>query len=176
MSTKGFGSLGKFAAACIHGVKFTTFPRFMRIFQTVLPPLIEISRRVSTPKTLLENTGITLGRLGLHCSREVAPHLGQFIRPWCTSLRNIRDNEEKDSAFRGMCFMIRANASAIVQVIQSDFNPRGSNSSHTHRGQNWTNWFIMEVTMFHRLPFGSFLTHNGCFQLDKKNVEILISD
>ena len=87
-----------------------------KIFQTVLPPLIEISRRVSTPKTLLENTGITLGRLGLHCSREVAPCLGQFIRPWCTSLRNIRDNEEKDSAFRGMCFMIRANASAIVQV------------------------------------------------------------
>ena len=81
-----------------------------------MPPLIEISRRVSTPKTLLENTGITLGRLGLHCSREVAPCLGQFVRPWCTSLRNIRDNEEKDSAFRGMCFMIRANASAIVAV------------------------------------------------------------
>ena len=86
-----------------------------RFIPAVLPPLIEISRR-SQPKTLLENTGITLGRLGLHCAREVAPELGQFIRSWCTSLRNIRDNEEKDSAFRGMCFMIHANATAIVPV------------------------------------------------------------
>ena len=46
---------------------------------SVLPPLIEISRRAQ-PKTLLENTGITLGRLGLHCAREVAPELSQFIR------------------------------------------------------------------------------------------------
>ena len=88
-----------------------------RFIPAVLPPLIEISRR-SQPKTLLENTGITLGRLGLHCAREVAPELGQFIRSWCTSLRNIRDNEEKDSAFRGMCFMIHANATAIVPVCQ----------------------------------------------------------
>jgi len=88
-------------------------PSMKRFIPAVLPPLIEISRR-SQPKTLLENTGITLGRLGLHCAREVAPELGQFIRSWCTSLRNIRDNEEKDSAFRGMCFMIHANATAIV--------------------------------------------------------------
>ena len=84
---------------------------------SVLPPLIDISRRVTTPKTLLENTGITLGRLGLYCHKEVAPFLGQFIRTWCTSLRNIRDNEEKDSAFRGMCLMIRENAAAAVHVI-----------------------------------------------------------
>ena len=90
-------------------------PSMKRFIPAVLPPLIEISRR-SQPKTLLENTGITLGRLGLHCAREVAPELGQFIRSWCTSLRNIRDNEEKDSAFRGMCFMIHANATAIVPV------------------------------------------------------------
>jgi len=32
----------------------------------------------------------------------------------CSSLRNIRDNEEKDSAFRGMCHMIQANPSGIL--------------------------------------------------------------
>jgi len=30
------------------------------------------------------------------------------------SLRNIRDNEEKDSAFRGMCNMIAVNPGGIV--------------------------------------------------------------
>lgn len=34
----------------------------------------------------------------------------------CTSLRNIRDNEEKDSAFRGICVMIGVNPGGVVQV------------------------------------------------------------
>jgi len=32
----------------------------------------------------------------------------------CTSLRSIRDNEEKDSAFRGMCQMITVNPAGVV--------------------------------------------------------------
>lgn len=32
----------------------------------------------------------------------------------CSSLRNIRDNEEKDSAFRGMCQMITVNPAGVV--------------------------------------------------------------
>lgn len=37
----------------------------------------------------------------------------------CTSLRNIRDNEEKDSAFRGICMMIGVNPGGVVQVRHS---------------------------------------------------------
>uniref|UniRef100_A0A671Q2K1 Transportin-1 n=1 Tax=Sinocyclocheilus anshuiensis TaxID=1608454 RepID=A0A671Q2K1_9TELE len=81
----------------------------------VLPHLVEIINRPNTPKTLLENTAITIGRLGYVCPQEVAPMLQQFIRPWCTSLRNIRDNEEKDSAFRGICVMIGVNPGGVVQ-------------------------------------------------------------
>uniref|UniRef100_A0A669R244 Transportin-1 n=1 Tax=Phasianus colchicus TaxID=9054 RepID=A0A669R244_PHACC len=88
--------------------------------QMVLNNLVEIINRPNTPKTLLENTGrlpsITIGRLGFVCPQEVAPMLQQFIRPWCTSLRNIRDNEEKDSAFRGICVMIGVNPGGVVQV------------------------------------------------------------
>uniref|UniRef100_A0A182WMC8 Transportin-1 n=1 Tax=Anopheles minimus TaxID=112268 RepID=A0A182WMC8_9DIPT len=80
----------------------------------VLGPLIEIINNTSTPKTLLENTAITIGRLGLVCPVEVAPSLQQFVRQWCSSLRNIRDNEEKDSAFRGMCQMITVNPVGVV--------------------------------------------------------------
>ncbi|ETE65694.1 Transportin-1, partial [Ophiophagus hannah] len=64
----------------------------------VLHQLVEIINRPNTPKTLLENTG-TL----------------QLICLQCTSLRNIRDNEEKDSAFRGICTMITVNPSGVVQ-------------------------------------------------------------
>ena len=82
--------------------------------QLLLPPLIIIINRPNTPKTLLENTAITIGRMGLVCPAEVAPSLTQFVRPWCTSLRNIRDNDEKDSAFRGMCQMISVNPGGVV--------------------------------------------------------------
>ena len=68
--------------------------------------LIIISKRPNTPKTLLEDTAITTGRMRLVCPAETAPSLNQSVRPWCTSLRNIRDNDEKDSAFSGMCQMI----------------------------------------------------------------------
>ncbi|XP_078657001.1 transportin-1-like isoform X1 [Branchiostoma floridae x Branchiostoma belcheri] len=81
----------------------------------VLNQLVDIINRPGTPKTLLENTAITIGRLGYVCPQEVAPMLQQFIRPWCTSLRNIRDNEEKDSAFRGICSMIHVNPGGVVQ-------------------------------------------------------------
>ena len=39
----------------------------------------------------------------------------------CTSLRNIRDNEEKDSAFRGICNMINVNPGGVAQVIFLQF-------------------------------------------------------
>lgn len=80
----------------------------------VLHQLIEIINNANTPKTLLENTAITIGRLGLVCPLDVAPNLQQFVRQWCTSLRNIRDNDEKDSAFRGMCQMITVNPVGVV--------------------------------------------------------------
>ncbi|NXV72270.1 TNPO2 protein, partial [Atlantisia rogersi] len=67
------------------------------------------------PSSLPLPPAITIGRLGFVCPQEVAPMLQQFIRPWCTSLRNIRDNEEKDSAFRGICVMIGVNPGGVVQ-------------------------------------------------------------
>uniref|UniRef100_A0A1I7VX50 Transportin-1 n=1 Tax=Loa loa TaxID=7209 RepID=A0A1I7VX50_LOALO len=80
----------------------------------LLPALIIVMNREKGPKTLLENTAITLGRLGISCASEVAPFLPQFIRPWCLALRNIRDNEEKESAFRGLCNMINLNPAGVL--------------------------------------------------------------
>uniref|UniRef100_A0A8R1XN05 Transportin-1 n=1 Tax=Onchocerca volvulus TaxID=6282 RepID=A0A8R1XN05_ONCVO len=80
----------------------------------LIPALMIVMNREKGPKTLLENTAITLGRLGISCANEVAPFLSQFIRPWCLALRNIRDNEEKESAFRGLCNMITLNPAGVL--------------------------------------------------------------
>ena len=48
----------------------------------ILEQLIEIINRPNTPKTVLENTAITIGRLGLVCPTQVAPYLNSFIQVW----------------------------------------------------------------------------------------------
>jgi transportin-1 len=83
--------------------------------QQILGPLVLVmTKDRPAAKTLQENCAITLGRLGLHCSADLAPYLPQFIRPWCLALRNIRDNSEKESAFYGMCLMIDQNPNGIA--------------------------------------------------------------
>ena len=47
----------------------------------ILESLIVIINRNTTPKTLLENTAITIGRLGLVCPNDVSTQLARFIRP-----------------------------------------------------------------------------------------------
>ncbi|CAG8510126.1 25561_t:CDS:10 [Gigaspora rosea] len=87
--------------------------------QPWIPPLLErlIPLLISetTPRTLLENAGITIGRLGLVCPQLVAPHLDTFSEAWCKALRSIRDNDEKDTAFRGLCEMIQVNPNGIAK-------------------------------------------------------------
>jgi hypothetical protein len=135
----------------------------------IIQNLITIINREGTPKTLLENCAITIGRLGLVCPEVVAPHLELFIYPWCVpgcqcryewpqllgwlvrllgklasacvvtvrhprrvtsipshfmfdvvcrciAMRHIRDNPEKDSAFRGVCQMVIVNPQGVVNV------------------------------------------------------------
>jgi hypothetical protein len=48
----------------------------------ILEQLIFIINRPNTPKTLLENTAITIGRIGLVCPHQVSPYLQSFIRVW----------------------------------------------------------------------------------------------
>jgi len=59
--------------------------------------------------SLKDNLAITIGRLGLVMPNAIAPHLPNMLQAWCATLRDMRDDEEKDSAFRGLCMMIKLN-------------------------------------------------------------------
>ena len=54
-------------------------------------------------------SAITLGRVAWVCPAQLAPHLGHFIAPWCSALRSIRDDVEKEHAFLGLCALLRIN-------------------------------------------------------------------
>ncbi|KAK0565515.1 hypothetical protein OC861_003738 [Tilletia horrida] len=88
-------------------------PSSIAELQQWVPPLIERLMPVllsqKSPKSLTENAAVTIGRFGLVCPTMVAPHLDVFFVQWCQALWDIKDNEEKDSAFRGLCEMIQVN-------------------------------------------------------------------
>lgn len=66
------------------------------------------------PRTLQENVAITVGRLGCVAPDVLAPQLSNIFLPWCRTMRHIRDNPEKESAFLGICRMIELNPQGIV--------------------------------------------------------------
>ncbi|XP_059653889.1 transportin-1 [Cornus florida] len=68
-------------------------------------------------KSLIENSAITLGRLAWVCPELVSPHMEHFMQSWCTALSMIRDDIEKEDAFRGLCAMVRANPTGALSSL-----------------------------------------------------------
>ncbi|KAK6117102.1 hypothetical protein DH2020_049147 [Rehmannia glutinosa] len=88
------------------------------IVMTVISCLVPILQRSEgLNKSLIENSAITLGRLAWVCPELVSPHMEHFMQPWCIALSMIRDDIEKEDAFRGLCAMVRANPSGALNSL-----------------------------------------------------------
>eukprot|EP00300_Choanocystis_sp_HF-7_P005521 c14125_g1_i1.p1 GENE.c14125_g1_i1~~c14125_g1_i1.p1 ORF type:complete len:912 (+),score=213.36 c14125_g1_i1:158-2893(+) len=79
-----------------------------------IPRLVEVINRPKTSANLVENMCITMGRIGIHSPRYGAEYLPSFIHNWCLAMRVLADDEEKASAFRGLCQMIHVNPQGVV--------------------------------------------------------------
>lgn len=88
--------------------------------QPYVPGLIDVFLPLLThpqaPPSIHENTMIALGRLGLACPQFVAPYLRSFVKPWLEKSLSVREGDEKDSAFRGLCVVIKFNAQDAQEV------------------------------------------------------------
>ncbi|CAL0320622.1 unnamed protein product [Lupinus luteus] len=80
-----------------------------------LVPILQHAKELN--KSLIENSAITLGRLAWVCPELVSPHMEHFMQPWCTALSMIRDDIEKEDAFRGLCAMVKANPSGALSSL-----------------------------------------------------------
>lgn len=83
-------------------------------------PILERILDIWNPKrtissSLLENTAITIGRIGRACPNEMAPHLGRFFQNWCRAAMGIRDLQERETAFHGICSLIELNPQGAVE-------------------------------------------------------------
>ncbi len=78
--------------------------------------LVPILLSSKAARSLTENSAVTIGRLAIVCPQLVAPHLEVFVSAWCQALADIKDNDEKESAFRGICAAIQVNPGGISAV------------------------------------------------------------
>eukprot|EP00698_Gefionella_okellyi_P022922 TRINITY_DN768_c0_g1_i3.p1 TRINITY_DN768_c0_g1~~TRINITY_DN768_c0_g1_i3.p1 ORF type:complete len:770 (+),score=173.96 TRINITY_DN768_c0_g1_i3:391-2700(+) len=83
----------------------------------ILSSLITLMTTPRLNTSLKDNIAITIGRLGMVVPAIAAPHLQVFLQAWCSTLRDMRDDDEKDSAFRGMCMMIKFNPAGAVPAF-----------------------------------------------------------
>ncbi|PWN46719.1 ARM repeat-containing protein [Violaceomyces palustris] len=90
-------------------------PELTQWVDELINRLVPVLLSPKSVKSLSENAAVTIGRLGLVQPNMVAPHLEVFIEAWCQALWDIKDNEEKDSAFRGLCEMIQVNPNGAAK-------------------------------------------------------------
>ena len=91
-------------------------PEFRQWVQPLISRLVPILLHPKAPRSLHENAAVSIGRIGLMHPTLVAPLLPEFAQAWCQALYEIRDNEEKDSAFRGLCTLVQTNPAGITKV------------------------------------------------------------
>lgn len=82
-----------------------------------LGPLVRVVSIRQLSKSLLENTAITICRMGLAMPDAVAPHLDAFAEAALSSIRNIRDDQEKEQACFGINAMIKLNPKAVLGCL-----------------------------------------------------------
>ncbi|KAF8652279.1 hypothetical protein AX16_004468 [Volvariella volvacea WC 439] len=90
---------------------------FQQWVNPLIARLIPILLHPKAPRSLHENAAVSIGRIGLMHPHMVAPHLPEFAQAWCQALFEIRDNEEKDSAFRGLCTLVQTNPAGIMKSL-----------------------------------------------------------
>lgn len=75
---------------------------------------VEILQSCTGSKAMYQTVAISICTLGLVCPDEIAQQLGTILRPCCQAMRNVRDCDEKEVGFRGMCELVIRNPGALV--------------------------------------------------------------
>lgn len=116
--------------------------------QPLMERLVPLLLNARVARSLTENAAVTIGRLALVCPQHVAPALKVFVKHWCEALAEIKDNDEKDSAFRGICMAIQSNPGGVAEVTTA------VDQAETSADNNSTGlWCILKCTRPVENPF-----------------------
>lgn len=74
------------------------------------------------PESLNENAAIALGRLGIGCHEQLAPHLNKFAIPFLQSMQKVSWTDEKGHAYKGFSQVVLDNPEALQDVLLDFFS------------------------------------------------------
>lgn len=87
----------------------------------ILEKLAVILMNGNVPQSLNENAAIALGRLGVSCHQQLAPHLGSFAKPFLNIMRDVPWTDEKGHAYKGFVTVVLDNPQALESVLLDFF-------------------------------------------------------
>ena len=81
--------------------------------ERLLERLGTIMLNPNVPESVGENAAIALGRLGVGCHAQLAPHLHRFARPFVQAMARVAWTDEKGDAYRGFARVVLDNPPAL---------------------------------------------------------------
>ena len=87
----------------------------------LLAKLAAIMFSPDVPESLNENAAIALGRLGIGCHQQLAPHLASFAGPFLRSMQKVSWTDEKGHAYKGFSQVVLDNPQALENGLLDFF-------------------------------------------------------
>lgn len=121
--------------------------------------LLGIISNPEVPTSVNENAVIALGRLGVHCSQSLAPHLGEFGRSFLLIIGPVEYTEERAHAFLGFNRTVERNPRAMEAYLLDYFKASAAFAHHTNSHLN-NRGNVQES--FQRVSFAHALARTSC--------------
>lgn len=90
--------------------------------ENLFQALTAIMSNEEVPDSVNENAAMALGRLGIGCAQQLAPHLGEFADMFLRSMTKIDFTREKASSFFGFNQVVRENPKAMESCLSDYFH------------------------------------------------------
>ncbi|KAI9663217.1 MAG: hypothetical protein M1821_008265 [Bathelium mastoideum] len=94
--------------------------------EPLLQKLVVILFNDRIPESLNENAALALGRLGIGCAPQLAPHLATFAPPFLRAMRKIDWTDEKGHALQGFVEIVLNHPQAMESCLLEFFNELAS--------------------------------------------------
>ena len=98
--------------------------------------LLGIISNPEVPTSVNENAVIALGRLGVHCSQTLAPHLGEFAKPFLLIIGPVEYTDERAHAFLGFNRTVERNPQAMEGCLLDYFKASAAYARHSNSNLN----------------------------------------
>ncbi|KAF2722862.1 ARM repeat-containing protein [Polychaeton citri CBS 116435] len=92
----------------------------------IMQKLAVIMFSENVPESLVENAATALGRLGIGCHQQLAPHLADFAVPFLKAMRNVTWTDEKGHALKGFVNVVLDNPQAMEKCLLDFFSEMAS--------------------------------------------------